>query len=67
MMNGRNDGQPKPFQSGAIIIVLAINHPITGEPRCVKLAYVELRITQNIFTIPLDFEIARSTCISYLY
>ena len=26
-------------------------------------AYVELRITQSIFAIPLDFEIARLTCI----
>ena len=56
-MNGRNDGQPNsafsyPFQSGAIIIVLAINHPITGQPRYVKLAYVELRITQNISPFP---------------
>ena len=27
-------------------------------------AYVELRITRSIFAIPLDFEIARLTCIS---
>ena len=26
-------------------------------------AYVELRITRSIFTIPLDFEIGRLTCI----
>ena len=26
-------------------------------------AYVEPRITQSIFAIPLDFEIARLTCI----
>ena len=29
-------------------------------------AYVELRITRSIFAIPLDFEIARLTCIWYL-
>ena len=29
----------------------------------VTFAYVELRITRSIFAIPLDFEIARLTCI----
>ena len=28
-------------------------------------AYVELRITRSIFAIPLDFEIARLTCIFF--
>ena len=29
-------------------------------------AYVELRITRSIFAIPLDFEIARLTCMLFL-
>ena len=32
-----------------------------------QFAYLELRKTRSSFSIPLDFEIAKVACISYLY